>query len=591
MNKDLKIKGFLQAILIFAISFLLPFVSYKLNRISFQTNDDFLIMSFLAGYSIGEPKPQFVRIFEPLDTILRFLYEFNPNISWYVFFILFIQAVSYSVFASIVITRLRDITVSEKIVVVIAFVGLTMMFSLVFFMLQYTQVAIISSGVGTLGIIFRTKKTELIISIFLLIVGLLVRPQAALPAVAITFFLICGLLYINNKAKLKSIHKRLWLVVGVALSTFLIYLFSYNSWAPWISEERKELVERQESVRNIYDYSPFEEVRDFKLAAAQEAGFSKNDYKLIESYYFADAELFSSENLNNLELEIKKRKNLDIYKKIIFEFISGFLISNWLYLIFFLALNMLIFQKLVARPFQSLAFTVLTVLGVYFYTLLQGKIPFAVFYATALISGVSILSFAVDKKKNYLNNKKRINNEGLHYMSSLTLSIIFIFLSYKVFLLNQDKIDQNLYWRSGYFLEASEVAKFKNFDYDKPIVAFSTFYSQLEQTQNPIHIKPEDKKIWSQTVDIGWTLFEPAYLIHIQELGLSADLFSSVARGDAYVGTGDPFEIQVLSQYLREHKNLRVTWVLLPIADERSSASGLSVWKVGTARPTRKESS
>lgn len=591
MNKDLKIKGFLQAILIFSISFSVPFASYKLNRISFQTNDDFLIMSFLAGYSISEPKPQITRIFEPLNTILRLLYELNPNISWYIFFILFIQAVSYGVFASIVITRLRDLSASENLVVVIAFLGLTMMFSLVFFLLQYTQVAIVSSGVGTLGIIFRTKKNELIISIFLLVIGLLVRPQAALPASAITFFLICGLLYINNKVKLKSVLKRLGLVVGVALGTFLIYLFSYNSWAPWISEEKRELVERQESVRNIYDYRPFEEAENFKIAAAREVGFSKNDYELIKSYYFADAELFSVENLNNLELEIKKRKNLDIYKKIVSEFILGFLMPNWLYLIFFFAFNMLIFQKLAARPFKSLVFTVLTILSIYLYTLLQGKIPFAVFYATTLISGVSILSFAVNKEKNYLNNKKRVNNKSIYYMSSLTLSVVFIFLSYKVFLLNQDKIYQNLYWRSDYFLEASEVDKFKKFEYDKPLVTFSSFYSQLEQTQNPIHITPEDKKIWSQTIDIGWTLFEPAYLTHIKELGLSGDLFSSVARGDAYVGTGDPFEIQVLSQYLREHRNLKVTWVLLPIADTRSSASGLSVWKVGTARPTRKESS
>jgi hypothetical protein len=157
-------------------------------------------------------------------------------------------------------------------------------------------------------------------------------------------------------------------------------------------------------------------------------------------------------------------------------------------------------------------------------------------------------------------------------------------------MLNTDKINQNLYWRDSYFIKVSEVDKFKNFEYDKPIVAFSSFYSQLEQTQNPVRVSAADKKIWAQTVAIGWTLFEPEYLSHIESLGLSEDLFSSVARGDAYVGTANPFEIEVLSQYLREHRNLKVTWVLVPIADQRSSASGLSVWKVGTARPTRKES-
>ena len=88
MTKSLKVNNAIEVFLIFSLSFSLPFISYKLDKISFQTNDDFGIISFLAGYSIGEPRPQLVRIFEPLDSILRYLYQMNSEVSWYVYFLL-----------------------------------------------------------------------------------------------------------------------------------------------------------------------------------------------------------------------------------------------------------------------------------------------------------------------------------------------------------------------------------------------------------------------------------------------------------------------------------------------------------------------
>jgi hypothetical protein len=590
MTKTLKVNNAIEAFLIFSLSFSLPFISYRLDKISFQTNDDFGIKSFLAGYSIGEPRPQLVRIFEPLDFTLRTLYQMNPNISWYVYLFFLIQALSYSVIASILITKIKKLELTEQAVLVVALMGVTVLFSLVFFYLQYTQVAIIAAGIGTLGIIFRTKKTELLISILILIIGILVRPQAAMPASLIIFLIACGLLYINEKEISKDLYKRLFLAVLLALGTYLIYLLSYNSWAPWISEDAKELVKRQESVRNIYDYGPFADAKKLKLAAARDVGFSKNDNELIELYYFADQTLFDSEKLSALESAIKDRKDLSVYKKILHEFVFVFLDNNKIYFIFFFGLSVLIFIKMTPYPIKSLIFMIGVMLSIYLYTILQGKIPFAVFYATALIALSGILVISVNVKKINRLHSRSSDKEKIRNFLTLFLITFSIFFGYKVLLLNSDKINQNLYWRSSYFLKASEVDKFKNFEYDKPIVAFSSFYTQLEQTQNPISVSAADKKIWAQTVDIGWTLFEPEYLLHIQSLGLSEDLFSSVARGDAYVGTANPFEIQVLSQYLREHRNLRVTWVLLPIADQRSSASGLSVWKVGTARPLRKES-
>ncbi len=590
MTKTLKVNNAIEAFLIFSLSFSLPFISYRLDKISFQTNDDFGIKSFLAGYSIGEPRPQFVRIFEPLDSILRTLYQMNPNISWYVYFLLFVQALSYSIIASILITKLKNLNRIERIAILAAFIGLTLMFSLVFFYLQYTQAAILASGIGVLGIFFRTKKTELIISILILIIGILIRPQAGFPATLIALLLISGLLYMNDKEALKDLRNRFLLVAGVAFGSFLIYLFSYNSWAPWISEDKKELVKRQESVRNIFDYGPFEGAREFKLAAAREVGFSKNDYELIEFYYFADQSLFDSQKLKALESEIGERKDFTVYKKILYEYIFVFLNENRIYFVFLFALIALSFHRMMKYPIRSMIFVVSLTLAIFLYTLLQGKIPFAVFYATALIVGATTLTCAANTRKNIQYPDRKSSLKKLSYLGTAASIVILFIFTYKGFMLNLEKIDQNLYWRSSYFIEASEVNKFKNYDYEKPIVVFSTFYTQLENTQNPLNVTPEDKKIWSQTVEIGWNLFEPEYLSHIKNLELSEDLFSSVAQGDAYVGTTSHFELEVLSEYLRQHRNLKVTWVLLPIAEYRQSLSGLSVWKVGTARPLRKES-
>jgi hypothetical protein len=184
----------------------------------------------------------------------------------------------------------------------------------------------------------------------------------------------------------------------------------------------------------------------------------------------------------------------------------------------------------------------------------------------------------------------RLDKEKIRNFLTLFLITFSIFFGYKVLMLNTDKINQNLYWRDSYFIKASEVDKFKNFKYDKPIVAFSSFYSQLEQTHNPLRVTQSDREILKNTIFVGWMIFEPEYLSHIKDLGLSDDLFSSVVKGEAYVGIADPFTIQVLTQYLKEHRNLKVTWGLLPIAEKRASDSGLSIWKVETARPIRKES-
>jgi hypothetical protein len=68
-------------------------------------------------------------------------------------------------------------------------------------------------------------------------------------------------------------------------------------------------------------------------------------------------------------------------------------------------------------------------LFIYFYTLLQGKIPFAVFYATALIalSGILVISANIKKVSGFHDirlDKEKIRNFLTLFL--ITFSIFFI---------------------------------------------------------------------------------------------------------------------------------------------------------------------
>jgi hypothetical protein len=120
-----------------------------------------------------------------------------------------------------------------------------------------------------------------------------------------------------------------------------------------------------------------------------------------------------------------------------------------------------------------------------------------------------------------------------------------------------------------------DLEKLLEFNYQKPIVAFSGFYTPIQKCTLPFDDYIKDKYFWNNLVPLGWTVNSPSDIEHRDKLELSSDLFTSVAQGDAYLAVGDIFQLQMASEYLREHHGISVIWPQLPDAYSRS----FQVWR------------
>jgi hypothetical protein len=87
--------------------------------------------------------------------------------------------------------------------------------------------------------------------------------------------------------------------------------------------------------------------------------------------------------------------------------------------------------------------------------------------------------------------------------------------------------------------------------------------------------------IWRDLIFIGWENKTPEFNKRIKDYGLTPDLFTSIANGDAYLATwfspGDDYEVTNVSKFLREHKNIKVAWGPDPFV---FSDAGLGIWRV-----------
>jgi hypothetical protein len=84
-------------------------------------------------------------------------------------------------------------------------------------------------------------------------------------------------------------------------------------------------------------------------------------------------------------------------------------------------------------------------------------------------------------------------------------------------------------------------------------------------------------KIWNDLIVVGWVNRSPEYEKNLASLGISQDLFTSIAAGDAYLAVGDLEDLQMVDQFLREHRKIAVDWPEAPFV---FNDTGLGIWKV-----------
>jgi hypothetical protein len=573
----LKIKSSFEFFAALIISLIIPIISYRSDKVYFQTNDDFGIIDLLSGFSSGQPARQISRVFEPLDLILRSLYIFNPQIAWYLVFHLLLQGLSIFILMYIIFSQLNNFSISLKFIILLLLTTFLISFNSIFYVLQYTQVAIIAAGSGALGLIYLKNRSIYFLSLLLMLCGILLRPQAGAPTVVVVLLIVGLVTFINQKnVDYKFYIKRVIFVMGFSSLAFIYFSFSYNTWSNWIEQDTQVLIQRQEAMRSIYDYRPYVEINDIKKSVAKEVGLSGNDYELFNLYYVADADYFNAEILSNYESELKNKKDLDNLLNIFKAFIS-YLFNNYIYLILFVLFIFLASFYLSKRSAVLGLLVLMAYLSLLFLTLLSGKVPYAVLIGTLFVSLSTFLAALVVTSSNQQSIVLDGTKNYFHLSAASAFIVGLITISVIISAQQRMNIIAESSWRDQAFLEEKGISRVLNYEFDRPVVAFSSFYSQIEKTYNPADPKSMNSGLKSKMIRLGWGFFEPSYLEWVETFNLNPDLLSSVATGDAYLGSANIFEVQVVTQYLKEKHGLLVTWEQAPFV---WSDTLLSVWRV-----------
>jgi hypothetical protein len=63
----------------------------------------------------------------------------------------------------------------------------------------------------------------------------------------------------------------------------------------------------------------------------------------------------------------------------------------------------------------------------------------------------------------------------------------------------------------------------------------------------------------------------------LANLKLNRNLFTEIAKGNAYLGTANLEELQMVNQYLIEHHQVEPVWDVAPFV---YSDTGLGVWQI-----------
>jgi len=227
--------------------------------------------------------------------------------------------------------------------------------------------------------------------------------------------------------------------------------------------------------------------------------------------------------------------------------------------------------------FYQMIYYLAFIYAVFLLILSLGRIPDRVLWSISftLLISIGLILFQQYADKDLLDNHSESHSPSSIKSLALGLTYLFIFTNlYNDYI----RVDQEMWWKYAKQKEILGFERILNFETDKPIIAFSSFYSALAKTYSPTKPPMQSEDIWKNMITFGWTVRSPENNNRIDELGLSEDLLTSVARGDAYLATGDAMmEIDFLNRYFKQHRYIKVQWATGPFV---YNDSGLGIWSV-----------
>jgi hypothetical protein len=439
-----------------------------------------------------------------------------------------------------------------------------------------THLSILAAGLGFFVFFQSTNKSLSIFAVVVALVGLIWRFEGAILGLFIAALFILQTLYFHKALIDKNaLYKKISVILSTIFIVATVNFLAYDKFSPLLSPAEREFSQFNQARGEFHAWVPYFVDKKVENRIRKKVGWSPNDLKLIRHFYFADKNLYSYDTLKSFNNYVSDEKS---YHKDIQNIIWLFNIFKP-YILFFILFNFLLFFINIRFTTLLITFFNLTIPILALYaTLFVGSIPERVFYPTLLLASIfSALVFFTYHKKTSTNLFYKKINKNFY---TISFSIILVTLSSALILNAKIVVDsqQSLMLENQDYQNVvctEDLEKLLEFNYEKPIVAFSGFYTPIQTCTLPFDDYLKDKYFWNNLVPLGWTVNSPSYIEHRDKLELSSDLFTSVAQGEAYLAVGDIFQLQMASEYLREHHGIGVIWPQLPDAYSRS----FQVWR------------
>ena len=166
-------------LILWALLLVFLFLSFRSFSL-YQINDDFFLFGIVSGVLYGFSSTEAVFISSPINYILKFLFENFSDYNWYfemIFLSLFISIFVYSFH----IFKLFKIELNQQFMWFLALNLIPIfIFFQMFYLIQFSQIAIISAGVATLVLLQSQSRFIILLSVILLYLGMSWRKEAAI---------------------------------------------------------------------------------------------------------------------------------------------------------------------------------------------------------------------------------------------------------------------------------------------------------------------------------------------------------------------------------------------------------------------------
>lgn len=268
-------------------------------EIKYETSDDYVMSTIMAGAYTGTPNPHMIFINILWGYILLPFYNLLPQISWYLISQLFLCFCSFVAVTYLLLKKLDTIMAIMLFVLFITFFS-----NDVYIVVQFTKTAILTVMAGSilfLDALFyegQHNKKQLIVGGGLVFAGSLIRFNVIYIAGGFLLILllveVIKLIYYKKCKRIGKVAFAGAILIGLVIGAKGVDQLIYNQ-----SPEYKYFRTYGEARGNIIDK------RDDGYEACaeeyQKIGISENDYRMLQTWNFADPDFFTLERIQKVQ--------------------------------------------------------------------------------------------------------------------------------------------------------------------------------------------------------------------------------------------------------------------------------------------------